>query len=76
MTQIVSLALAFTIFAGEGEEGLQEGCLCYDDNNIVVVITQAISVTLAIVGGKGDRVLVGGHGGGGGRARCVYPLVT
>ena len=76
MTQTVTLALALTIFAGEGEEGLREGCLCYDDNNIVVVITQAISIVLAIVGGEGDGALAGGHGGGGGRARCVYPLVT
>ena len=72
MTQTVTLALALTIFAGEGEEGLREGCLCYDDNYVVVIITQAISIALTIVGGEGNRALVGGHGGGGWRVRCVY----
>ena len=76
MTQTVALTLASKNGEGKGEEGLQEGCLCYDNNNVVVVITQAVSIALTIVGGEGDGALAGGHGGGGGRARCVYPLVT
>src|SRR5882724_10946050 len=38
---------------GEGEEGLWEGGLCYDDNYVVVIITQTVSLTLAIFGGEG-----------------------
>ena len=61
-----SVTLATKNGEGEGDS------LCYDDNYVVVIITQAISIALTIVGGEGNRALVGGHGGGGWRVRCVY----
>src|SRR5882724_13414166 len=43
-----SVALATNNGEGEGDG------LCYDDNDIVVIITQAVSIALAIFGGKGE----------------------
>src|SRR5882724_7590485 len=60
---------------GMGEEGVgQRQRFGSCRQHVVVGKTQTVALTM--LGGGGVGALWGGQGGGGGRARCVYPLVT